>query len=77
MSTLEFPGSPWNGYTKKITVSTENKFPQILSFMYIDQCTLKINWFTLKINQSIKYLHIYQCALLLHISVHSSYQLDV
>ena len=41
MSTLEFPGSLWNGYTKTITVSTENKFPQILSFMYIDQCTIK------------------------------------
>ena len=65
----------------KITVSTENKIPPIINFMY-NQCTLKINWCTLKINQSIKYLHTYQCTLLLDISVHwklilTNYQLDV
>ena len=53
----------------KIIVDTENKFPPIISFMY-NQCALKINWCTLKTNQSIKYLHIYQCTLLLEISVH-------
>ena len=50
----------------KIIVSTETKFPPIISFMY-NLCTLKINWCTLKINHSVKYFHIYQYTLLLDI----------
>ena len=48
----------------KITVSTENKIPPIISFMY-NQCTLKINWCTLKINQSINWPP--------HLSVYTAY----
>ena len=51
--------------TLKKIVSTEKELPRIISFMW-SQFTLKINWCTL----IIKYLHIYQCTLLLDISVH-------
>ena len=64
-------------------MSTEKEFPPIVSFLY-NQCTLRIDCCTMKINQSlIKYLHIYQCTLLLdHISVQwkwisTNYKLDV
>ena len=55
---------------KKNSVHSERISTNQKLYIY-NQCKCKINWCTLKINQSIiTYFHIYQCTLLLNISVH-------